>query len=319
MPNPDPRSASHRGLVWAMVLAASEDHLVRSATASPAEFFVPPQYRPLYPSHITPLQAALRRAKAVTSRQKLVVVATSEHRQWWRNPVWFVPASNIVAQPKRLGATSSVLLALLTILARDPAARVLVLPSTHRVRDEDVFMRGIRDTAARIVARSEEISLLGVQPESVDVLHPCVILGRRESSGAFEVTQLIDRPGHQLASDFAAGRVLWNSGVMGGAAWRLLRPFERRWPRLVEQMRAVIRGEASEDSLTITAADSGVQPTDSFHQLVLTDHKRLLRVVPGARCGWSDLNIVETQNHASFQPATLPLLTGPSSSERRII
>jgi len=50
-----------------------------------------------------------------------------------------LPEANIVVQPQNRGTAAGILLPLLSILARDPEAKLIVLPSDHFVADEELL------------------------------------------------------------------------------------------------------------------------------------------------------------------------------------
>ena len=61
---------------------------------------------------------------------------------------------------------------LLRILKRDPAARLLVLPASHDVRNEKPLMRSLRYAAAHTIVRPDDLFILGVEPEAHDLDFP---------------------------------------------------------------------------------------------------------------------------------------------------
>jgi len=112
---------------WALVLAAGEGSRLRALTttngvAVPKQFCSPQSGPSL-------LQEALRRAEAVAPRSRICTIVAEQHRRWWEGPLWSLPPQNIIVQPENRGTAAGLLLPLLLhIEARDPQARVVVLP-----------------------------------------------------------------------------------------------------------------------------------------------------------------------------------------------
>lgn len=119
------------GQLWVLVLAAGEGGDTGHATTTGAS-----------------LREVLNLATAVAPRRRICAVVTQEQRRRMEGPLWFLPASNVVAQPPRGGNAYGILLTLLRIAERDPGARIVLLPSMHHVQDEETFAASLRNVAA---------------------------------------------------------------------------------------------------------------------------------------------------------------------------
>ena len=86
--------------------------------------------------------------------------------------------------------------------------------------------------------------------------------------------------------------MLWNTGILAGSAWALLRLIERRVPDIIAQVQAVVRGTNPEAEAELNARLLGLD----FHRHVLPGNERYLSVLPVPRCGWSDVTASERSN-----------------------
>ena len=139
---------------WALVLAAGEGSRLRALTTTNG-VAVPKQFCSLHDGPSL-LQEALHRAEAVAPRQRICTIVAEQHRRWWQGPLWSLPSQNIIVQPENRGTAAGLLLPLLHIEARDPQARVVVLPSDHYVRDEATLARSLRNATAKIRSERDE-------------------------------------------------------------------------------------------------------------------------------------------------------------------
>src|SRR6267378_8584686 len=115
------------GSVWVVVLATEgESNSTSSGTAS-ADVGMPIQYRSADGGSDSPLQRSLRHAGELAPRERICVVVAAEHREWWRRPLWFLPASNVTAQPENAAIAHGVSQSIQKILERDRAAKVVLL------------------------------------------------------------------------------------------------------------------------------------------------------------------------------------------------
>jgi CTP:molybdopterin cytidylyltransferase MocA len=128
------QASKEEGSVWVVVLATeSESNLTRSEDSS-GDVRTPAQYRSTEDGLDSPLQRSLRHAGELAPRERICVVVAAEHREWWRRPLWFLPASNVVAQPENAPIAHGVSQSMQKILERDRAAKVVLLPAGDQAR-----------------------------------------------------------------------------------------------------------------------------------------------------------------------------------------
>jgi mannose-1-phosphate guanylyltransferase len=231
----------------------------------------------------------VKRAARTTHRERVWAVVTQQHRRQLKGPLWFLPASNFIVLPEPASTTFGIVMGLLRILQRDPAARIVVLPASHDVRNEKPLMRSLRTAAAQTIVRPDDLFVLGVEPDAQDQDFPGIVVGRDDRRGAFEVEQLIENSSATSPHAAPERRLLWNTGILTGSAWALLRLIGLRVPDVVAQVQAVVRGTNPEAEVELNARLLGVD----FHRHVLPGHERYLSVLPVPRCGWSDVTASE--------------------------
>jgi hypothetical protein len=153
------QTARDDGSIWVVVLATEgESHSTNSGIAS-ADVATPIQYRSADGGSDSPLQQSLRYAGELAPRERICVVVAAEHREWWRHPLWFLPASNVTAQPENAAIAQGVSESLQKILKRDRAAKVVLLPTASRARTSRAVTgtaRALLETARRQWPRAVE-------------------------------------------------------------------------------------------------------------------------------------------------------------------
>src|SRR5262245_33382827 len=122
---------------WAIVLAAGEGTRLRELTTREG-VPTPKQFCSLRGGRSL-LGDALARATRVVPRKRVIVIVAEEHRPYWSTDLRGLPAENVIVQPRNRGTAPGILLPLLTVLERDPGARVAILPSDHFVEREPVL------------------------------------------------------------------------------------------------------------------------------------------------------------------------------------
>lgn len=274
---------------WALVLAAGEGSRLRSLTSSGGTT-VPKQFCSLH-SGPSLLYEALCRARAVASNLSTCAVVAEHHRRWWQPALWSLPANNVLVQPQNRGTAHGILLPLLYIAARDPSARLVILPSDHHVNDESVLARSLRLAIAQLRRRFQETILLGLEPEESDPELGYILPGIADDDGAFEVRQFVEKPSELQARELIAHGGLWNSFIIASSVQALLALFRRRVPQTVRALRAALCADAAAQMREGSALAALYErlPTLDFSRDILQGQEAWLRVLPVPHCGWTDL------------------------------
>ncbi len=274
---------------WALVLAAGEGSRLRSLTTTHTGVSVPKQFCSLLGGHSL-LQEAMHRAEAIARRQRICVVVADQHRRWWEGPLWSLPTDNIVVQPENRGTANGILLPLLQIVARDPDAHVVLLPSDHHIRDEASFARSLRQAAALVSTHADQILMLGVTPDEVDPELGYIVPDRSDRRGALRVSKFIEKPAASVARELIDGGALWNVFILAGKVKTFLRLYEARYPALMGEMSKVAELDLHDAFHSMLAADLYQHlPELDFSRHIVEGQENNFRVVPVSARGWSDL------------------------------
>ena len=273
---------------WALVLAAGEGSRLRALTTTNG-VAVPKQFCSLHDGPSL-LQEALHRAEAVAPRQRICTIVAVQHRRWWEGPLWSLPSQNIIVQPENRGTAAGLLLPLLHIEARDPQARVVVLPSDHHVRDEATLARSLRSVAAKIRFERDDVYLLGIGPDEADPELGYILPSIGDGTNGFRVAQFIEKPPMTLARSLIERGGLWNAFILAASVRAFIRLFEQRYPEIVAEMRGAVAQDRVDPQIPLAAEDLyGRLPELDFSRHVLEGAEQSLRVLPVPPCGWSDL------------------------------
>jgi mannose-1-phosphate guanylyltransferase len=279
---------NHTDHAWALVLAAGEGSRLRSLTTTTSGIAVPKQFCSLRGGPSL-LDEALQRAEAVAPRQRIYTVVAAPHRYWWKKSLWAM-SQNVIVQPENRGTAIGILLPMLHIAARDPHARIVVLPSDHYVRDEATLSRALRAAAIRIASSSRNIYMLGIRPDEADPELGYIVPGPADTRGTLQVAQFVEKPPITLARTLLERGALWNAFILAGAVGAFVALFEKRYPQIVASMRRAVEQDRAEPSDAIAATELyGALPELDFSRHVLEGAEDLLRVLPVPACGWSDL------------------------------
>jgi mannose-1-phosphate guanylyltransferase len=272
---------------WALVLAAGDGTRLRSLTTAPSGATIPKQYCSLHDGPSL-LEESIHRAGCVADEQRTCVVVAEKQRCWWEPMLSTHPAENIIVQPANRGTAHGILLPLLCIAARDPAATVVVFPSDHHVRQEAVLAQALREAVAALARRDDITLLLGLRPDRPDTELGYIVPGENDGPGMRRVRQFVEKPDPDAAAALLERGALWNSFILAANVGALLAMFQRHAPRSLAAMRDALRQDGGEPGPHVDAL-YGLLSTLDYSRHILADEVDHLRVCAVPACGWTDL------------------------------
>jgi mannose-1-phosphate guanylyltransferase len=276
------------GNVWALVLAAGEGSRLKSLTTAPSGTAVPKQFCSLFDGPPL-LHEALRRAQMLTDEAFTCAVVAAHHRRWWQDALASLPPQNIVVQPRNCGTAVGILLPLLRILARDPQAKIVLLPSDHLVQHESVLAESLAAAVAQLPWRKHQTLLMGLEPEEADPELGYIVPGEADARGAMRVRRFVEKPPVAEIRTLLRDGALWNAFIVVANAQALLELFRARIAPVVAAMEAAVAAERDPRQACVMATLYEQLPTVDFSRDIVAGQEDAFRVVAVPKCGWSDL------------------------------
>lgn len=236
------------------------------------------------------LQLALRRASRVSPWSRITTIVAEQHEAWWGAELGSVRYGNVIVQPANRGTAIGVLLPVLRILARDPAADVVLLPSDHFFTDEPVLERALRRALREVGRRPNRLVLLGIVPDEPDTGFGWIVPAAAGRSGFRNVERFVEKPTLEVAMRLMAQGGVWNSFVLAASGRTIVRLFEEKLPGVVTKLQATLGRDPGVGPTTEVLARTYEELNSfDFCRDVLEGLEARLAVLPVPNCGWSDL------------------------------
>ena len=97
-----------------------------------------------------------------------MVVLSDEHRPEIEQHLVHWPGEYVIVQPENRDTTAGILLPLVHIASRDPAATVAIFPSDHFIANEQRFIDCVRYAVSETYWSPESFILLGMTPSRIE-------------------------------------------------------------------------------------------------------------------------------------------------------
>ena len=312
-PAPD---SSDRGHVWAVVLAGGQGIRLRELTRHVYGDDRPKQYAVLTGSKSL-LRQTLDRVSRLVPRQQIAVVTMAGHSAYVTAELKHeTPTPHVIEQPRDRGTAAAVLLAAHWILARDPAAMMVVLPSDHFVGEDEACMGHVGDALGFLSRQGDRIVLLGAEPSEPETDYGWIELGEPlpgpGPSQLYRVRHFREKPTQAMAEELYRGGALWNTFVFAGRATTLVEAGSDCLPALHERLIRLSRFLGTEHERWAIRQAYELSPRANFSQAVLERCPRKLAVVRLSAVSWRDLGtprrVVKTLGELGMQPDWLRTL-----------
>jgi len=263
---------------WGLVLAAGEGQRVRKLALRVFGRGQAGQYCPTT-GGATLIALTANRAACLVSPERILTVIGSG-QSVYLDPGVRLPG-RILEEPANRGTGACVMLPLVYVLAQDPDATVLILPSDHFAPPDEQFVSCLERAACLAECLPNRLVVLGAAPTRPQAdfgwIEAGPVLEGMAGFGARSVKKLYEKPSHEEAERFLQRGFFWNTGVMAVKArtlWtigqQLFPGMMKRFENLLDLLKLVNSGNAGPDLEKLALRDvyRGLETTN-FSRRVL--------------------------------------------------
>lgn len=268
---------------WTIVLAAGEGKRLCSLTRALHGEDLPKQYAQIH-AHQSLLQETVSRASRWSSPSRIVVVVAADREEIAKAQLRAHGPVDVVAQPQNLGTGPGILLPLSRVLAKDPSAHVVILPSDHFVRAERAFAESVL-RAEEASRKSDAVTLIGAVPDHAETQYGWIV--PEKTTGKTLVSRFHEKPSAPIAECLLKSGALWNTFIMTGPARRLWDLASKHLPAQSAMFASYSQHIGTERELASLADLYGALVPADFSRDVI-EKADGLGVETLESCGWSD-------------------------------
>jgi len=176
----------------------------------------PKQYLNLFGSESL-LQSTIKRFETFTDDRNIYIVSSKAQAQVLEEQTPMLPKENLIYEPVGKNTLPCIGLAAMFAERENPDGIMVVSPSDHLIKDEELF----RDTvlaAAKIAWEKDGIVTIGITPTYPATGYGYVKTGENFTDGEkirqFKVERFVEKPDEKTAKNYLKqGGFYWNSGL----------------------------------------------------------------------------------------------------------
>jgi len=301
------------GEAWAVVLAGGEGTRLRGLVRHAIGSERPKQFCRLIGTR-TMLRHTWDRAAQVVDPARIVTIITAGQERYLDEEAREGVPGTVLVQPENKETAPGLLLPLLWIARRNPAASAAVFPSDHFIWMEERFARSVRTALAAAEYWPHRLALLGVEADGPETgygwITPGAPLALGSSPELYAVHRFWEKPDRQTAARLFAARSLWNTLVLAGRVQATLALAESWVPQVLEPLRAAAPSLGTPGEAAALATAYGRIPAANFSRSLLSRCPGSLMVLAARYMGWSDWGdpdrVVHTLQRYDRRPGWLP-------------
>ncbi len=277
--------------VWGIILAAGEGKRLRQYIRSRFNSDRPKQFC-TFTGTRSMLAHTIARVELFIPPERIIVTLNSRQTSYAASDTAGIEQQNIIVQPLNKETSASILLPLLHIMRRDPAACVVIFPSDHFIVEEQRFMEDVAAAAEFVGHHTKYLLLLGVEQHEfhddygwIETSMKIADIGGCE---VFRVKRFLEKPNSQKISTVQQEHCLLNTMVFVGIASTVLRKFRLLTPSVYQAFKKIDADLLSPHEASTVKTVYAALPSVDFSAAILEHDAHGLAVLHVKDVYWSD-------------------------------
>jgi mannose-1-phosphate guanylyltransferase len=195
----------------------------------------PKQFLDILNTGRTLLQITFDRFANVCPKENIHVVTVEEYEYLVKEQLPEINPDQIVKEPIRRNTAPCIAYVCDRILAKDPEASIIVVPSDHLILYEDKFVE-IISHCLEFVAQHPSLVTLGIKPTRASTGYGYIQYDEEKREGDFfKVKTFTEKPDAEIAKTFVkSGDFLWNSGMFVWKAKDIIDAMHKYLPEVMD-------------------------------------------------------------------------------------
>lgn len=204
---------------------------------------MPKQFLELSDNGKTMIQNTVSRISSLVEVEDIFISTNNEYKGIVKEQLPEIPEENILCEPIGKNTAPCIGLGAVTISKKYGEAQMIILPSDHLIKYNNLFLRTIKD-ALEVSEKAENLVTIGITPDYPETGYGYIkFLPDKTEGAAFEVESFVEKPDLQKAREYlATEEYLWNSGMFIWKVSSILNNIKKYLPEMYSGLERI--GEA---------------------------------------------------------------------------
>lgn len=252
---------------------------------------LPKQFLCLSNDGKTMIQHTVSRVEKLVDSEDIFVVTSESYKNLVMEQLPNIPEKNILIEPISKNTAPCIGLAAIHIRERYGDAVMIVLPSDHVIKYNEMFLDTLKD-AVVLAEENENMVTIGITPSYPETGYGYICLGKANEAlqriRAYEVEAFTEKPTIEKAKEYvASGKFLWNSGMFVWKASTILSNISKELPKLYEGLIRIKEALGTDDEARVLKEEFMAFTSVSIDYGIMEKCKNIY-TLPG-NFGWDDV------------------------------
>ena len=252
---------------------------------------MPKQFLSLTEDGKSMIQHTVERLEGFVEYENMYVVTNKNYKKLIQQHIPQIPVENIIIEPVSKNTAPCIGLAAVHIAKKDPEAKMMVLPSDHLIKYNEMFLDTLR-IALEVAEEDNSLVTIGITPSYPETGYGYINFTKgdlpSEMKNIYRVKKFEEKPNLEKAKDYlASGKYLWNSGMFVWKASTILNCIKSFIPELYSGLMEIsetINTEKYEETLE---KKFPCFPSESIDYGIMEKAENIY-TIPG-NFGWDDV------------------------------
>lgn len=250
----------------------------------------PKQFLSLTQDGETMIQKTVNRLLPLVELADIFVVTNIHYAELVQQQLPGLPKENILLEPCARNTAPCIGLAAAVIRHRYGEAMMLVLPSDHLIRYEEMYVDTLRQAVA-VAEQEKNLVTIGITPTYPETGYGYICFERDAKlamPGVYRVERFVEKPDLETAKEYLSShRYLWNSGMFVWKASSILANLEQLMPDIYTGLLRIETAVDTPDYETVLETEYQAFRSESIDFGVMEKASEIY-TLPGS-FGWDDV------------------------------
>lgn len=250
---------------------------------------MPKQFLSLTNDDKTMIQYTVERISSLVNIEDVFVVTNKNYKDLVSKQLKGIPEENILLEPIAKNTAPCIGLAAVHIKKKYEDAIMLVLPSDHLIKYNELFIDTLKD-AIRVAKEGNNLVTIGIMPSYPETGYGYINFGSKKEGNylAYDVTKFVEKPNIDKAKEYlASGKYLWNSGMFVWKTSTILENFEKLLPDTYNSLMSIYNSIGQKHEQNILEQEFNQMSSESIDYGIM-EHASNIYTFPG-NFGWDDV------------------------------
>lgn len=236
------------------------------------------------------IQKTVERVCELVKIENIYIVTNELYTELVKEHLPNLPIENIIVEPVAKNTAPCIGLAAVHIAKKDSNSKMIVLPSDHLIKFNDIFIDTLK-TAIDVVEEGDNLVTIGITPNYPETGYGYINFQKSEQfvgKNIYEVLEFVEKPNLEKAKEYLnSGHYLWNSGMFVWKVSTILKNFEKYLPEVYEGLKIIETNVGTAKYTEVLKKEFSKMPSESIDYGIMEKAKNIF-VIPG-NFGWDDV------------------------------